>query len=74
MDVCQALINGPQSKKFKQTLLKAEYETVQNLISTCHQKKKKVNKSLAEFDLDTPFVHAGSAIDSKSADIHNTLT
>lgn len=34
-------------------------------ISLVHAtKKKKVNKSLAEFDLDTPFVHAGSAIDS----------
>lgn len=29
------------------------------------------NKSLTEFDLDTPSVHAGSTIDSKSAGIHN---
>lgn len=63
------------SQKNVSTLLKAEYETGPNLISTCNQKKKKkVNKSLAEFDLDTPSVHAGSVIDSKAADIHNALT
>lgn len=67
-DVCQVVINGHQPKivsrhYWRLYMAQAGISLIRATILG--------NKSLTEFDLDTPSVRAGSTIDSKSAGTHN---